>query len=273
MTRWRLILVPTLALLVGCGAAHDVRVESAAIQTGDEAPVAYAAEARDEESSGKKAYDRNNFAAAAPVAPPMQAPADAAPDVPPEAKGPRAAEKHHLVYTATFNMAVYQVEIGLDRTEALAKELGGYLSSRGDNEIIIRVPREKFNVAIDRIAQLGEVLHRDVKALDVTDDFVDTESRLRNARVMRERLQALLQKAAVKEAIVIEKELGRVTGEIEVLEGKLKLLSDRIAYSTITVRYSGRGDDGKLRITLPFPWLHTIGLQHLLNLSVPSTDP
>ena len=52
------------------------------------------------------------------------------------------------------------------------------------------------------------MVHRDVSAQDVTDEFVDTEMRIKNARAMQDRLQALLEKATVKEALEIEKELG-----------------------------------------------------------------
>ena len=41
------------------------------------------------------------------------------------------------------------------------------------------------------------------------------------------RVKALLEKAPVKEALEIEKEMRRVTDEIELLEGKLKLLKDK----------------------------------------------
>ena len=54
--------------------------------------------------------------------------------------------------------------------------------------------------------------HRDIKAQDVTDEFVDLQARLKNAYAIRDRLTELLSKAAVKEALEIEKELGRVTG-------------------------------------------------------------
>ena len=206
---------------------------------------------------------------AAPMGyPQQQAPAAAKPAEPKpatQAQG-EAPAKQHLVYTADFTLAVYQVESGLDRTEAIARELGGYLAMRGDHEITVRVPRERFREALAEVEKIGDVLHRDVKALDVTDEFVDTESRLKNARVMRDRLQALLQKAAVKEAIEIEKELGRVTEQIEVLEGKMKMLSDRIAFSTITVHYTSKGSgNARPSFQLPFAWVRSLGVHRLLN--------
>ncbi len=189
-------------------------------------------------------------------------------------KGPTPAtdaaphEKTMLVYTAQLTMAVYQVEPGLDAVEKVARDFGGYLAVRGDRRIEIRVPREKFQQALRAIEGTGDVLHRDVRAEDVTDRYVDTESRLRNARSMRLRLQQLLERAQVKEAIEIEKELGRVTQEIELLEGKLKLLKDQIAFSTITVEYSPKSAAiARTTYGLPFPWLSRLGLPNLLRLN------
>ena len=85
---------------------------------------------------------------------------------------------------------------------------------------------------------------------------------------MQVRLKVLLDKANVKEALEIEKEMRRVTEELELLEGKLKLLKDKIAYSTITVTFQARGSAIQTtRIKLPFPWLTQLGLPSLLQLS------
>jgi hypothetical protein len=166
------------------------------------------------------------------------------------------------------SLAVFQVEKGLDAVEKIGREAGGYLSVRLDNAITIRVPRDKFDQAIAAIEKLGDVTHRDIKAEDVTDEFVDLEVRLKNAYAMRTRLQELLAKAQVKDALEIERELGRVTEEIERMEGRLKLLKDRIGYSTITVSFQPVNDQPvrDSALLLPFPWLQDIGLSTLLNV-------
>lgn len=173
-----------------------------------------------------------------------------------------------IIYTATVTMAVYHVEPGLDAVEKIARELNGYLAQRGDKQITVRVPRAKFDEALRRVQASGDVIHRDVNAEDVTDQYVELETRLRNARAMRDRLEQLLARAAVKEAVEIEKELGRVTGDIEAMEGKLKVLRDKIAYSTITVSFEPRGASAvrDVPLRLPFGWLGDIGLPRLLSL-------
>ncbi|HRG96875.1 MAG TPA: DUF4349 domain-containing protein [Polyangiaceae bacterium] len=263
-----LIVLGALACLQGCGMAS---AESAPAM----APMAPA------KSSAGAAVTHEELAQADAPAPPPPPPGEARPG-PAKKEAPRAGEperaagdgkaevarEHLIVYTATITMAVYQVQPNLALVERIAKESGGYLSLRSDNQITVRIPRAKFDAALGAIEKIGDVLHRDVSAEDVTDQYVDLEIRIKNARAMQTRLKQLLEKAAVKEAIEIEKELARVTQELELLEGKLKLLSDKIAYSTITVVFAARGSalQSASRVRLPFPWLQQLGLVNLLQL-------
>lgn len=164
-------------------------------------------------------------------------------------------------------MAVYQVDQGLAAVEKVARDMGGYLATKRDREIVIRIPRNRFEPTLAAIDKIGDVLHRDIQAQDVTDEYTDLDIRIKNARAMQARLKQLLERAAVKEALEIEKEMRRVTEELELLEGKLKLLKDKIAYSTITVSFEARGSSIQAtKIRLPFPWLGGLGLPSLLQL-------
>ena len=123
-----------------------------------------------------------------------------------------------LIYTAALSMAVYQVEPGLDAVEKVARDEGGYLRC-GRTARSPCACRAIASTTIARIEKLGDVTHRDIKAQDVTDEYVDLQARLKNAYAIRDRLNDLLAKASVKEALEIEKELGRVTEDIERMEG------------------------------------------------------
>ncbi|MDI1483750.1 DUF4349 domain-containing protein [Polyangium sp. y55x31] len=174
-----------------------------------------------------------------------------------------------LVYTARVNMAVYEVKSSLGEVESLARSLGGFLARRNDQSITIRVPVARFDEAIRRIEKLGDMLSRDVQVEDVTEEYHDTEIRLKNARAVRERLEQLLAKATkVEESIAIEKELERVAETIDRLEGRMKFLRDRAAFSTITVTFQPRSSAelGKRRFNLPVPWIYELGLGRLLSL-------
>lgn len=173
-----------------------------------------------------------------------------------------------LIYTAVITMAVFETDKTLDAAEKLAKDLGGYLVKREDRSITIRVPSAKFDGGMTEIVKLGDLLHREVSVQDVTDAFFDTQTRLRNAEIVRDRLEDLLKKAGkVEEALAVERELERVAGQIELMKGKLKLYRELIAFSTITLNLEARPvEQVNSTVRMPFPWLDQLGLGSLLSL-------
>jgi hypothetical protein len=220
------------------------------------------------------------------AAPPAPAPAPAPPSPPPQPSAPTAGapgaarsekkaeptaqpapSRDLVIYTARFTMAVYLVDQGLAAVEKIAHDNGGYLGQKSDREITVRIPRGRFDPTLAAIDRIGDVIHRDIQAQDVTDEHVDLEIRIKNARAMQKRLSDLLTHASVKDALEIEKELHRVTEELERLEGKMKVLKDKIAFSTVTVTFTPRGSTIQTaRVRLPFPWLGGLNLPSLLSL-------
>ena len=180
-----------------------------------------------------------------------------------------AARAPVLIYTAQLTMAIFEVAPALRSAEALARELGGFMARQTNNAIIIRVPVARFHEAITRLEKLGDITNRDISAEDVTQEFFDLEVRIKSARAVRERLEQLLNRASrVDESIAIERELERVVGEIERLEGRLKYLQDRALFSTISLTFAARPKElvAKDTFKLPFPWLEELGLGRLLKL-------
>ena len=202
-------------------------------------------------------------------APPQVAAADAVP--PGEAVDiPRLAviAPRKLLYTGTFTLVTGDVVYAVDRTRALAEEMDGYLQKMSGNAIVIRVPAATFHTAAARLADIGTITHRDIAAQDVTEQHVDLEIRLKNAKVMADRLRKLVEQAIdVKAALLVEQELTRVMTEIERLEGQLKSLDSRIAYATLTVTFQPlrHAPTPALEVKLPFLWLHGLGLDNLLS--------
>ncbi len=173
-----------------------------------------------------------------------------------------------LVYKAHLNVAVFETEKSIDKVERLAREAGGYLVRRDDTVIVVRIPTKKYHDALETIAKIGDVIHREVSVQDVTEQFYDMQTRLKNLRAVRDRFEQLLGKAKnVEEALAVQRELERVTTEMERLEGRLKVLRELIAFSTITVEFAPRSSD-KIdpKFRLPFGWLSSLGLSRLLEL-------
>ncbi len=172
-----------------------------------------------------------------------------------------------VVYTAELTIVAADVRTSLEQTKALAQQSGGYMQQMTSTSIVIRVPAEKFDQTIAALEKLGTVMHRDIKAADVTEDYIDLEIRLRNAKALLAKLLALLDKAAdVKEALAVEKEVARVRTQIEQLTGQLNRLKNQVTYATISAKFVATHEaPDELKVSLPFWWLRVLGLEGLLR--------
>lgn len=271
--RW-VILAGVAASLFGVacgGASKSARyssapggAESAPVESRE--PVAVAAiDSADSDSPGPT----GGAAGLAPAAGPAPAPVPAGQPVQPPAEDRPLQAQPLLIYTATFHLAVFDAVVAIDAIEEMARKRGGYLVQRADNLIIVRVPAPQFHEAVSEVGGLGDVLHRQVSVQDVTAEFRDLELRLRNMYAVRDRVEKLLaQSKNVNEALEVERELERITTAIEQMKGRLKYLSELVAFSTIQVNFQPRPiDQVGSEVRLPFPWLQDLGLPRLLDLS------
>lgn len=103
--------------------------------------------------------------------------------------------------------------------------------------LVIRVPAERFEVALAEIRELGpKVLREAVSGQDVSQEFIDLEARLRNWRAQEVVLLRLMDRAqSVTDTIRVQRELQQVQLEIEQIRGRLAYLQDQTTMSTITV--------------------------------------
>lgn len=284
MRHW-LLGIGLSVLLAGCGASATQATPRRAwgMYETDEAstearrgPVAQSVGAEDVYAFSDDPLASGGFGASESgliVTPPafMPAPPKAKEEPPKEASNQLPqARSPMLVYTAKLVMAVFEVESSLSAVEELAREAGGFLSKRERMAVTIRVPAQSFDDVVKKLEKLGDVHDRNIVANDVTDEFFDLEARLKSARAVQGRLVELLAKANnVEESVTIERELGRVNQEVERLEGRLKLLRDQLAYSTITATFRPKSTEivnkqGSFR--LPGEWLDQLGLGRLLRL-------
>ncbi len=170
------------------------------------------------------------------------------------------AAKRIVIYSASMLVVVSNVQVAVDQVAALAASGGGYMQDRDDTSITIRVPAEKFDAAIARIGQLGEVTSRQVKAADITEEMVDIQIRLDTALQTRDRLLKILEKSTTTEdTLKIEAELQRLTQTIEQIKGRQRFLEQQVALSTIHVSFNSPVPQQTARAQLPFPWIYDLG--------------
>lgn len=169
------------------------------------------------------------------------------------APGQAASVDRKIVKNAEVNVLVEDSDIAIDRLTQVVGDAGGYIvSSRVwyqahlDDEnykyasITLGIPVDQFEVTMRRVRGLAvRVLDENASGEDVTDQFVDLQSRLTNLEATQARIQSFLEDAkSVDEALRINQELAQIEAQIEEVKGRMNYLADRSAFSTITVTIS-----------------------------------
>ena len=100
---------------------------------------------------------------------------------------------------------------------------------------------DSFLAGIDEEAEEagGEISSRSTRAEDLTRQIIDTDSRLDAQRTLQGRLEGLLERrdGTLGDLLQIERELARVTGDIESIEAQLKALRLRVSMSSLDISY------------------------------------
>lgn len=127
------------------------------------------------------------------------------------------------------------------------QELNGYISKdeifdyndKLEHRLVIRVAADKFDLLLLKISAIAVKLDsKNINVLDVTEEYIDIDARVKTKKELEERYKALLKQASkIEEILLIEKEIGKLRSEIESAEGRLRYLKDRISLSTLTVTY------------------------------------
>ena len=232
-----LTLIPIAVLLavalVACGAGDDDGSFFDSATSAAQSAPAMAMDEADFAESEEMAVEQ----AAAPMAEP--APGDGG-------DGPAALQtaERRVISTGFMSVEVEDVPAAAEQVRIAAEALGGFVENSvvsGDDEqafadVTIRVPQDVFLDALDRIRRIGEVQSEDLRAQDVTEQFIDLNARLRSALRTEGSLLGLLDRATdVEDVIAIERELSRVRADIERLQGQLNFLERRVALATLSV--------------------------------------
>ena len=223
-----------LLMVSACGGAksaepQDVREEAASSEAGE-----------------YYGYDSNEMIEA-PAAMPEEEPY-------PDDQG---GQERMVIQNASMRVSVADPSQAMQATSALANRLGGYVVSSqrwtdsGGYErvsyehtsISVRVPAEKLEEAMQAIREMspdGEngVLSESLSGQDVTSDFVDSSSRLRNLKAAEEQLMELMENTEDLEAtMMVFRELTEIRSQIEVLEGHIKYLQESSALSSLSAEF------------------------------------
>ncbi|GAB4329863.1 MAG: hypothetical protein Kow0010_14530 [Dehalococcoidia bacterium] len=189
----------------------------------------------------------DSFASAATPAVRYESDGDSAPG--PAQAGSLFGRK--LIVSATIDIEAEDVDSTYRSVAALAQELGGFvaqsdfsLRAMSDGErrefatVVIRVPSERYGSTLERIRRMDgvSVMGEEARTTEVTEEYVDLQSRLRNLEHTEARYLELLDEAkTVQDILAVSDRLDAVRLQIEQIEGRLQALDELVELASITV--------------------------------------
>ncbi|MHC5543166.1 DUF4349 domain-containing protein, partial [Singulisphaera rosea] len=158
----------------------------------------------------------------------------------------KPAMPRKIIYTADVTLVVESVAKTGDKLAELVKSSNGYLSNTDIQSYTqqrqtatwkIRVPADRFDAFLAAVGKLGELQQNRVNSDDVSQEYYDLEARIANKQREESRLQKHLADSTGKleDILAVERELSRVRGEIEQMQGRLRFLASQTAMSTVTI--------------------------------------
>jgi hypothetical protein len=151
-----------------------------------------------------------------------------------------------LVRRGTLELEVKDVETLIARLDSLTSSLTGFVADAQVRQnadghhrasVTLRVPEAEFDAALATLKELGTVHGHTVTSEDVTKAYFDLATRLAVTREMEARLRELLadNTGKLSEVLQVERELSRVIGQIESMEGEKRYYDRQVSLSTIVL--------------------------------------
>lgn len=186
------------------------------------------------------------------------APAPAAPAAPPRAQADKPADDASasgaqnqpaaprlIIRNADMTIVVSNTQAQLDAINQIATDYKGYVVSSSTSKmgqdlqasVTLRVESAQLDAAMERIRKLAvEVRNENVRGDDVTAEYIDLESNLKNLEAAEAQLQEILKKAEKTEDVMtVFRQLTEIRGQIDQIKGRMKYLSQSAALATINL--------------------------------------
>jgi len=166
-------------------------------------------------------------------------------------EGAAAGAERIVVQNAELTIVAADVAARLEEIQTMARQMGGFVVSSAlrqsyvrdgvqvpEAEVVIRVPAEELDAALERIKEnTVEVRNETRSGQDVTAEYVDLQSRLKNYEAAEAQLEKILENAAETEDVVnIFNQLVYYREQIELVKGQMKFYEEAAALSAVTVR-------------------------------------
>lgn len=151
-----------------------------------------------------------------------------------------------IVRNASLQIEVSNTEVARELVENKVRNLNGRITNLNSYEVrqgvlsynfTVRVPADMLNKAMEEFTKMGVKKSESINEQDITAQYTDTESRLRNLETRRDRLRELMERETdnLADVLQIDRELSNVQQQIENYERTLKRHDTNVAFSTLNL--------------------------------------
>ncbi|MFD3525641.1 DUF4349 domain-containing protein [Streptomyces sp. NPDC058653] len=161
--------------------------------------------------------------------------------------------KTYVIRTASLSVEVGSATKALATARSVALAAGGEIEdetteriddTRVASQIVLRVPEAEYDSVLRELTGTGKLLRRTANAKDVTEQVVDTKSRIATQRASVNRVRDLMDQAEdITDVVALEGQLNTRQAELESLLAKQASLADRTTMATVTLELSERTEE------------------------------
>lgn len=151
-----------------------------------------------------------------------------------------------IIKDGTMTVRSENIDSSKFQIDILLHHLDGYYETeslehydqRSVYQLVIRVPSAEYDKLLSGLEKGGDKVEaKNIKARDVTEEYNDVQTQLKNKKAYLERyLQLLAQAKNIEEILMIEDHIRPLQNDIERHIGRLRYLDDRVGYSTLSVQ-------------------------------------
>lgn len=150
-----------------------------------------------------------------------------------------------VIRNGQMSIQVAEIKKAQKQVNEILKKSKAYIQSENfsnnDNaenlNLNIRVPHQNFDMLIDSFSDgVGSVLSKKISSDDVTEEYTDVSIKLENKKIYLEKYRNMLRSAkTIKDMLEIQENIRELEDEIDVSEGRLRFIDDRVNYSTLNL--------------------------------------
>ena len=167
-----------------------------------------------------------------------------------------------MTYSTRLIINVPDTVKGVKAASSIAEKHSGYTEFSDNSTANVKVPVEKAQTALKDFENIGTVTSKTITANDVTEHYSDTKVRLDNLRRLQKRLSELLSRATrVEDILRIERELSRVTTDLERHQARMNVLEKQIAMVDFHINFNAIVSPVQIsRNIIPVAWVRDLGI-------------